>query len=138
MGPHFPVREEVVRARPSLFGDGRSSKLYAAPLEEARLLLGVDTSWESKAVATAGYGLAKASDRSFTSRPAISRAQLCELATSLSLQDELALIALTGRPFLLRIPSECLPLRRRQAGKALDSETRLARRAAIGLQGRSR
>ena len=65
----------------------------------------------------------------------ISEAQLCELATSLSLQDELALIALIGWPFLLRIPSECLPLRRRQAGEDLDSETRQNRRAVIGLSG---
>ena len=54
---------------------------------------------------------------------------------SRSLQDDLALIALIGWPFLLRIPSECLPLRRQQAGEDLDSEGRLARRAVIGLPG---
>ena len=75
-----------------------------AHLEEARLLLKVDVSWESGAVATAGYGLAEAGDRSFSRRPAISRAQLCELVTSRSLQDDLALIALIGWPVLLRIP----------------------------------
>ena len=54
---------------------------------------------------------------------------------SRSLQDDLALIALIGWPFLLRIPSECLPLCRQQAGEDLDSEERLARRAVIGLSG---
>ena len=52
-----------------------------------------------------------------------------------SLQDGLALIALIGWSFLLRIPSERLPLCRQQAGEDLESEERLARRAVIGLQG---
>ena len=103
--------------------------------EKARLLLGVDASWESRAQATAGYGLAKAGNRSFSPRPAISRAQLCELVTSRSLQDDLALIALIGWPFLLRILSERLPLCRQQAGEFLDSEARLGRRAVVGLSG---
>ena len=82
-----------------------------------------------------GCGPSKAGDRSSSLRPAISRAQLCELATARSLQDGLALIALIGRSFPLRIPSECLPLRRQQAGEDLDSEERLAWRAVIGLAG---
>ena len=54
---------------------------------------------------------------------------------SRSLQGDLALIALIGRPFLLRISSEYLPLCRQQAGEDPDSEERLARRAVIGLSG---
>ena len=83
----------------------------------------------------AGYGLSKAGDRSSSPRPAISRSQLCELVTARSLQDGLALIALIGWSFLLRIPSECLPLCRQQAGEDLDSDERLTRRAVIGLSG---
>ena len=120
-------------ARLSFFGAGRSFKLYAAHLEKACLLLGVGASWKTKAAATAGYGLSKAGDRSFSPRPAISRSQLCELATSGSLEDDPALIALIDWPCLLRIPSECLPLRRQQAGEDLDSEERPARRAVICL-----
>ena len=101
----------------------------------ARLFLGVDASWKTRAVAAAGYGLAKEGDRSFAPRPAISKARLCELVTSLSLQYELALIALIGWAFLLRIPSDCSPLIRQQAGEDLDSETRLARREVVGLSG---
>ena len=52
-----------------------------------------------------------------------------------SLQDGLALVALIGWPFLPRIPSECLPLCRQQAGEDLDSDERLARGAVIGLSG---
>ena len=106
-----------------------------AHLEKACRLLGVETSWKSKAVAAAGYGLSAAGGRSFPPRPAISRSQLCESVMARSLQDCLALIALIGWPFLLRVPSECLPLRGQQAGEDLDSEERLARRAVIGLSG---
>ena len=88
-----------------------------ARLEEACLLLGVDTSWKSNAVAAAGFCPRKAGDRPSAPRPAISRAQLCELTTSRCLQGDLALIALIGWPFLLRIPSECLPCCRQQAGE---------------------
>ena len=132
---HFPPTEEGVLAWSSFFGAGRSFKIYVAHLEKACLLLGLDTSWKSRAIATAGYGLAKAGDRSFAPRPAISRPQLCELITARSLQDGLALIALIGWSFLLRIPSECLPLCRQQAGEDLETEERLARRAVIGLSG---
>ena len=132
---HFPPTEEGVLAWSSFFGAGRSFKIYVAHLEKACLLLGTDTSWKTRAVITAGYGLSKAGDRSFAPRPAISRSQLCELVSARSLQDGLALIALIGWSFLLRIPSECLPLCRQQAGEDLESEERLARRAVIGLQG---
>ena len=40
-----------------------------------------------------------------------------------------------GWSLLLRIPSECLPMCRQQAGEDLESEERLARRAVIGLSG---
>ena len=119
----------------SFFGAGRSFKIYAAHLEKARLLLGVDASWKSKAVNTAGYGHAKAGDRSFSPGPAISRPQLCELATSRLLQDDLAFVALIGWSFLMRTPSERLPFCRQQAGGDLDSEERSARREVVGLSG---
>ena len=94
--PHYPPTEGGVLARSSFFGAGKSFKIYVARLEKPCLLLGVDTSWRPKAVATAGYSLAEGGGRTFTPRSVTSRAQLCELVTSLSLQDELALIASIG------------------------------------------
>ena len=41
----------------SFFGAGRPFKIYVARLEKACLLLGVSTSWKTKAAMTAGYGL---------------------------------------------------------------------------------
>ena len=64
-GAHLPPTGEGVLAWSSFFGAGRSFKIYVAHLEKACLLLGIDTSWKSRAVATAGYGLSKAGDRSF-------------------------------------------------------------------------
>ena len=105
-----PPTDEGVLARSSLFGAGRSFKIHVSRLEKARLLLGVDTSWKRKVVTAAGYGFAKAGVRSFSPQQAIAKSQLRELVTSRSLQGDLALVALLGRPFLLRIPSECLLL----------------------------
>ena len=119
----------------SFFGAGRSFNIYVAHLEEACLLVGVGATCKSKAVSTAGRGFSKAGDRSFFPGPAISTPQLCELVMSLPLQDDLALIALIGWPFLLRIPPECLPLCKQQAGEDLGPEGRLIRRAVIGLSG---
>ena len=135
MQPHFPPTEEGVLARSGFFGAGGSFKIYVAHIENARLFLGVRAIWKTGAVAAAGYGLAKEGRRSFSPRPAISKARLRVLATSLSLQYELALIALIRRLPLLRILSECSPLIRQQAGEYLGSESRLARRAVTGLSG---
>ena len=55
--------------------------------------------------------------------------------TARSLQDGLAPVAVTSWSFLLRIPSECLPLRRQQAGEDLESEESLVRGAGVGLSG---
>ena len=102
--PHSPPTGQGVRARSSLFRAGRSFKIYVARLEKPRPSLGIDTSWKATAVAAAGYGLAKAGDRSSAHRPAIPKAQLCGRVTSLSLQGELALIAMVGCSFCYAFP----------------------------------
>ena len=122
-------------SRPSFFGAGRPSNIYVTHVEKACLLVGVDTSWKARAVATVGYGLATAGDRPFTPRPAISKVRLRDLVPSVTLLGGLALIALIGWPFLLRILSEWLPLSRHRAGVDHAPEIRLARRGAIGLSG---
>ena len=66
--PHYPPTEGGVLARSSFFGAGKSFKIYVACLEKPCLLLGVDTSWRPKAVATAGYGLAEGGGSHFYSQ----------------------------------------------------------------------
>ena len=129
---HLPPTEGGALAWSSFLGAGRSFRVYVARLEKACLLSGLGASWRTKAVDTADRGLAQAGDRSFSRRPAISRAQLCELVTSLSLRGELGLIGLIGWAFPPRIPSECHSPCPQRAGEDLDTEVRLHRRAAIG------
>ena len=98
------------------FGAGRSFKIYGARSEKARLLLRAGASWKTKAVAAAGYGLTEAGA---LEGPALRASDVDRWRG----------------PFLLRIPPGCLLLPRQQAGGDLDSETRLASRAVIGLSG---
>ena len=63
--PRFPPTGRGILARSSFFGVGRSCEISVAHIEKACLFLGVDTSWKTRAVVTAGYGLAKAGDRFF-------------------------------------------------------------------------
>ena len=74
--PHFPPTEGGVLAWSSCFGAGRSCKIHVARLDKACLLLGVSTPWQSKAVLTAGHGLAQVGDRAHSPRPAVSKDQL--------------------------------------------------------------
>ena len=92
--PHFPPTEEAVLASSSLFGAGRSFEVYVAHLEEACLPRGVSTSCESRAVQTAGFGLAKSGDRSRSPRPAVTRDQLIQLVLSNGWDNELPITVL--------------------------------------------
>ena len=72
-------------------------------------------------------------DRSGSPRPAVTRAQLAELLTRRGWDDPFAILVLPSWAFLLRIPSDALPLYRQRAGQDLESDERLQERAVIGL-----
>ena len=84
---------------------------------------------------TAGFGLAKAGDRSQNPRPAITKDRHIQLVSGNGWRNELSKIALLSWTFLLRGPSECLPLCRQRTGEDLIPDDRLERRAAVGLAG---
>ena len=133
--PHFPPREEGVPAWPSFFRAGSSFKIYVAHLGKASLLLGVSTTWKSKAVLTAGRGLAKPGDRPRSRSPAVSKDQPTQLVSTNGWRNELSAIALLCWTSLLRAPSEYLPSYGQRAGEAQSSDDRIARKAAIGPSG---
>ena len=85
--------------------------------------------WKTKAVVTAGPVLAKAGDRSY------SKDQLMQLVTSNGRRHEPTLKALISWTFLLRVPSERLPLYRQRAGEDLIADDSLGRKASTGLPG---
>ena len=82
-----------------------SFRIYAAHLEKGCLLLGLSSAWRTKAVVLAGRGLAKAGDRSFSPRPAVTRHRLVQPATTRGWNDSFAIFALVGCAFLLQVPS---------------------------------
>ena len=97
------------------------------------MLLGMGSDWKTKAVRVAGQGLAKAGGRSGSPRPAVTKGQLVELLTRRGWDDPFAFLVLLSWTFLLRIPSEALPLHRQRAGQDLESDERLQERAVVGL-----
>ena len=131
--PHFPPTEEEVLAWSSFFATGKTFRIYVARHEKARLLLGINTSWKSKAVTLAGQGLVKAGGRTASPRPALARGQLVQLMTRRGWADSLAILILLSSTFHLRIPSEALPLTLQKAGEDLSSDLRIDARAVIGL-----
>ena len=108
--PHFPPTEEATLARSSFFGAGRSFNIYVAHLEKACPLLGVSTSWKSRAVQTAGFGLPEAGGRPHSPRPAVTNDQLIQLILSSGWQNKRATLARLSWAFLLPVLSERLPL----------------------------
>ena len=131
--PRFPPMEGAASAWSSVFGAGRSPKIYVAHPEKARPLMGVPTSWKSKAVQTAVFGMARAGDRSQNPRPAATKDQLIHLILPNGWRNEPFVIDLLSWTCLLRFPSECLPLRRQRRGEGLSSDERLERQAVVGL-----
>ena len=73
---------------------------------------------------TIGRGLSKAGNVNVSPRPAVRTGQLAQTVNAGGWSDQFALIALISRTFLLRAPSECLPVARRGAGGDLSSEDR--------------
>ena len=107
--------------------------MSSAHLGEGCMLLGIRSAWETKAVSIAGHGLAKAGDKTGSPRPAVTRGQLIELTQRRGWDDQVAVLIFLSWTFLLRIPSEALPLRRQRAGHRFESDERLGARAVIGL-----
>ena len=81
----------------------------------------------------AGFGRAKAGDRSRDPRPGVSKYQLIQLISTNGRRNEVSILALPSWTFLLRGPSERLPLYGQRTGGGLSSDDRLDRRAAAGL-----
>ena len=107
--------------------------MYTAHLEKGCMFLGVGSGWKTKTVSIAGHGLAKAGDGTGSPRPAVTRGQLIELMRRRGWGDQFAILIFLSWTFLLRIPSEALPLRRERAAQDLESNERLEAKAVAGL-----
>ena len=95
--------------------------MYAAHLEKGCMLLGIGPDWETKTASIAGHRLAKAGDKTGSPRPAVARGQLIEMIQRRGRDDQFAVLIFLSWTFLLRIPSEALPLRRQRAAGSESS-----------------
>lgn len=127
-----PSGEGVV-AWLGFFAAGRSFKSYVAPQEKAWIFLGWNAASKTKAVPSAGHGLANFRGETFSPRRSDAKDQLARIAMARRWSDEFTLICLIGWTFLLRVLSECLPFARQRAAEGLASDDRLGSEAVIRL-----
>ena len=131
---HFPPTEEGVLAWSAYFSGGRTFQMYLPHLEKACVLVGHDLSWKTKAVVQAARGLAKAGDRIHEPKPAVSRALFSRMISRCPLDDAMIQAIWISWLFLLRVPSECLPLVRQKPFERMDPDSVLQSPAVIGLE----
>ena len=112
--PHFPPTELAALRRSPFFLLGETFSMYLAHLVKGCQLDDCDaTSRLTLSVRGAARCLAGSKGTSFTNLPALSRAQLGELVSRFSFNDECTLLAALSWIFLLRAKSEAIPMRRR-------------------------
>ena len=107
--------------------------LHVAHSEEGCLLPWLGSVWRTQATMTVRHGLAKAGTESRPPRPAVSRENMTQIASTMGWADQLAMLAFISWSFLLRAPSGCLRLERQRAGEDIPTGERLEREAVIGL-----
>ena len=132
--PYYPPTTERVCAWATLFKPGRSFGQYLAHLIKGCQILGISTDWNTAAVAAVCKGLRKAQDLSFQFRNYLSRPCMIRLIEHESLSSEFGILAILSFIFVLRVQSECLPIRRASLEEPLLPRTPQTYQALIGLR----
>ena len=109
--PHLPPSEFAVLRRRSLVHAGRAFRMFLADLvEDCQLNDCNATSWFCERVTAVPKGLRKSRDGPFSSRPPITKHQLCELVRLFCPPDEFSLPAVIRWSSLRRVNSEPIPM----------------------------
>ena len=104
--PHLPPTEEAVFFWSAYFPAGRTSQQYPPHLGKSCLLLGCDPNCQTKAVAKAARGLAKAGDKARAPKPAVAQRLFGKILLSSGLADEFTEALWASWSFSLRVQSE--------------------------------
>ena len=108
--------------------------MYLSHLEKACILVARGISWKTKAVTQAARGLAKAGDRIHEPKPAVSRALFHKMIFRYPIRETMIQAIWISWIFLLRVPSECLPLVRQKPFERMDADSVLQSPAVIGVE----
>ena len=130
----MPPSSTVVQQWGTIFGAGRTFQLYVGHLVKACQLLNIDVSWRDDAVRAVIKGLANKPTRIQRFSNSLTPEWLDKLIRLESWESEFALLAYITFLFMMRLPSEALPLRRALADESLLSDEPPSSKAVIGLR----
>ena len=118
----------------TVFNPGRSFGQYFPHLAKACQILGIPTDWSDAAVGALAKGLRNAQDLSFQFDSYISRPCLLRMLQREPPNSEFGALCLLSFNFLLRVQSECLPIRRATTSEPLPERTPNAFPDLIGVR----
>ena len=131
--PYFPPTSSRVCAWGSLFSPGGSFAQYVAHLTKACQLLDIHTRRHDSSVAAIPRGLKKAQDLSFQFPNYIFRPDLVRFLNHETLGSEFGLLGYFSFLSLLRVQSECLPIKRAGIHGDILQRTPQKHQSLVGL-----
>ena len=132
--PPFPVREEVVTQRSSVFGNTSTYGNYVSHLEKCCYFLRLPTTWLTPAIRHIAKGMRKFQDKSFRFPNFIRIQLMLKIIDQDSFASEFAQARFVSFLFSFRVPSETLQMVRSFNSDELDSFSPQPEKALIGVR----
>ena len=130
----FPVREEVVKQRSSVFGNTATYGNYVCHLEKCCYFLRYPTTWSTPVIRHIAKGLKKCQDKSFRFPNFIRSPLLLKIINHESSASEFAQACFLSFLFSFRVPSETLQLVRSYNTDELEAFTHQQEKALLGVR----
>ena len=130
----FPPTNTIVRHWSAMFSAGKTFALYVNHLTKACQLLHIDTSWKDDGIRAICKGLANKTITKQRFSNSITPQILDSLIRAESWESPFARLCYISFLFMLRVPSEALPLIRAPVDELLLSDSSPSSQAVIGLR----
>ena len=130
----FPPTTKIVRQWSTIFSTGRTFAVYVNHLIRVCQLLELDCSWRDETIKAIAKGIANKERPTQRFPNSLSPEWLDKLIQNESWDSELARLCYVTYLFMLRLPSEALPLHRALTDEQLLSNEAPSNTAVIGLR----
>ena len=130
----FPPSATIVARWSAIFSPGKTYSLYLGHLNKACQLLEIDSSWRTDTVKAIAKGLANKPTGEERFRNSLTPSLLGRLIRAESWESAFSRLCYVSYLFLLRLPSEALPLTRALTDEQLLSPEAPSSGAVIGLR----
>ena len=131
---YFPPAPETILRWSTLFAPGRTFGHYLAHVSKACQLMNVSTSWITPAIRGVANGLANAQDVSFRFDNFVQKELLTRLIRFETLSTEIGRLFYLSYLFLLRVPSEGIPIRRAALTDIILTKSPQSTMALMGIR----